>query len=887
MQVITSHLNADFDALAAMVAAKQLYPEAILVFPGSQEKNLREFLRSQSVSFTYEFKRLRQIDLDQVTLLVVVDTRQASRLGNLARCLDNPGVEVHIYDHHPGMPGDLHGSVEVVRQLGSTSAVFCQLFQEREIPLRLSDASLLLMGIYEDTGSFTFSTTTPDDLKAAAWLLDQGADLQLVSQFVAREMNTTQVALLNDLIKAATSYTVQGIDIVVAKLTMPDYVDEFALIVRQFMVMDNLDCLFALAGMADRIYLIARSRIPEVNVGEIAREFGGGGHASAASATVRDLTMVEAEERLVQLLHKHVRPQSMAGELMSSPVISVQPGITIKEANEVLTRYSITVLPVLDEPHTVQGMISRRVVEKAIFHGLGDLPVSDYMTTEVATLPFSATLADIQELIIDRRQRLIPVLDEEGVVKGVITRTDLLGVLVDDPGRVPGELPGGDDRSYVERHRNLNSLMVEYLEREIIVLLRTIGEVAEENHCRAFAVGGFVRDLLLRVKNLDLDVVVEGDGIAFAKKLARKFKGAVRTHEKFNTAVVILPDGFKVDVATARLEYYEYPAALPTVELSSIKLDLFRRDFTINAMAIHLNPDRFGTLVDFFNCQADIKERRIRILHNLSFVEDPTRIFRAIRFEQRMGFTIGKHTEKLLKNAVKMNLFDRSYGRRSFNELRLILSEEDPLPALRRLDQFNLLPFIIPGLKLDRRMLRVLTEAHKVLAWHRLLFLEESCRPWQVFLLVLMYPFPVRQLTDFCDRFEVPARYRNQLGRIKALADKILRTLNRGRLFRPSEIYWLLQGLEYEGLLFLLALVWRKNAKRAVSNYVTQLRYVTTSVRGGDLKEMGYPEGPLYRTILNHLLEARLDGLVLNRADELAFVRERYPLPETAARKKG
>ena len=183
--------------------------------------------------------------------------------------------------------------------------------------------------------------------------------------------------------------------------------------------------------------------------------------------------------------------------------------------------------------------------------------------------------------------------------------------------------------------------------------------------CNAYVAGGFVRDLLLQVKNTDIDIVIEGDGIRFAKTLAEQRHGIVHPHEKFGTATVIFPDQTRIDVATARLEYYEHPAAMPTVELSSIKLDLYRRDFTINAMAIHLNPDRFGTLVDYFNCQNDLKERRIQVLHNLSFVEDPTRIFRAIRFEGRLDFTITRHTEKLIKNTVQMNLFDRFEDRAS------------------------------------------------------------------------------------------------------------------------------------------------------------------------------------------------------------------------------
>ena len=882
MEVITTHLNADFDSLASMVAAKKLYPDAVMAFAGSQEKNIREFF-VQFSHYLLDFKRQKQIPLDKVTKLILVDTRHAKRLGNFAKCLKNPGIQVHIYDHHPDAPGDLKGDMEVIRPVGSTSTIFTQLFREKKIPLTSDEATLLSMGIYEDTGSFNYVTTTPQDFEAAGWLLEQGANLHTVSQSISRELTVKQLGLLNDLIKSAKNYTIQGIEIVVASIAIKEYMDEFALLVRHFMVMENLDVLFSLAGMEDRIYLIARSRVPEVNVGEIARDFGGGGHASAASATVKDITLIEAEEKLVRLLNKHVRPQSLAGELMSHPVITVPPDISIKNANHVLTRYDITVLPVVQKKSRFQGIISRRVAEKAIFHNLGDLPVSDYMTSDVITLPSTASLADIQELIIEHRQRLIPVVDDNEL-QGVITRTDLLNLLINDPAYQPKNLIGGDDRSYAERHRNVSSLVVEVLTKEVTVLLRTIGEVAETNGYTAYAVGGFVRDLLLRIKNFDLDIVVEGDGIKFAKELAAHFGGTVRTHEKFSTALVIMPDGFNIDVATARLEYYEYPAAMPTVELSSLKLDLYRRDFTINAMAINLNPEKFGTLVDFFNSQTDIKERRIRILHNLSFVEDPTRIFRAIRFEQRMGFAIGQHTEKLLKNAVKMNLFNRFFGHRCFTELKLIFSEENPIPAIRRMSEFDLLKFILPGLKFDKRMENDLEETRRAMAWYKLLYLDEPCRQWHVYLLSILARSTYNDLKVFCIKFEFTERNKNELLNEKAATDKILQELSRTRRLRVSEIYWLLQERSHESLLYLIAMARKKTAKKAVSHFVTHLRHYKTHIQGVDLKKMGYKSGPIYKTILNHLLEAKLDGEVESRADEKKFIRKNYPLKKEKAK---
>jgi tRNA nucleotidyltransferase (CCA-adding enzyme) len=884
MDLVTTHLNADFDAFASMVAAKKLYPEAVLAFSGSQEKSVRDYFgQSEHV---FEFHRPKDIPLEQITRLIVVDTRQPGRIGNFAKCLDNRGLEIHLYDHHPDAPGDLKGQVEIIRPAGSTATIFAQLFQERQIAVSSAEATLLALAIFEDTGSFSFEGTTPEDFTAMAWLLRQGANLHAVSQFIVKELTAEQVGLLHELIKAASTYTIQGIDIVVAKIALPGYVDEFALLVQRVMVMENIDVFFALASMDDRIHLIARSRIPEVNAGFIARDLGGGGHASAASATLRNVTLSQAEEELLLLLHRHVQPMSLARELMSAPVISIRPEVPLREATDLLTRYNITVLPVIDSDGELQGLISRRVVEKAIYHRLGELPVSEYMSTEFATLPPTATLADIQELIINHRQRFIPV-EEEGRVIGVITRTDLLNMLVNDPAHLPRNLLEAPDRPSSERHRNLRQLMIETLPREMTVLLRTIGEAAAARGWTAYAVGGFVRDLLLHTKNYDLDIVLEGDGIEFAKRLAEQLGGKVNSHEKFGTAVVKLPDGFTIDVATARLEYYEYPAAMPTVELSSIKLDLYRRDFTINAMAIHLNPDRFGTLVDFFNCQNDIKDRRIRVLHNLSFVEDPTRIFRAVRFEQRMQFRLGGHTERLVKSAVKMNLFNRFYGRRFFNELRLILAEPDPLPIIRRLAQFDLLKFLQPGLGLDQRLTNILEDSQRTLDWYRLLYLEIPYRPWLVYLLALMARTPLKDVVDFCDRLEVPERYRTLLLEEKVKVAKIVRTFTQRSLLQPSEIYWLLQDLTEEGLLHLMSMTRKKAGKKAVSGYVTALRHVQTELRGADLKAMGYPPGPIYRTILNHLLEGKLDGRIHNRADEIELVRRDYPLAHVQRHEPG
>jgi len=890
MQIITTHLNADFDGLASMIAAQRLYPEAIMVFPGSQEKFVRDFI-AQNLLYRYEFAKLRNIDVSKITGLIVVDTRSSERLGPLSTCLKDKHIHVTIYDHHPKSPGDMTGDVEVIEDVGSTTTVLMEKLQEHNHEITADEATIFCLGIYEDTGSLTHLTTTVKDLQAVAWLLEKGARLDQVSQFITYELTTHQVELLHDLMKAAHRYVIQEVPIVVVTLALEDYIDDFALIVRRFMSMENLDTLFALVSMAGRIYLIARSRIAEVNVGLVARDMGGGGHATAASATVKDMTLIEAQEKLFRVLHRHVRPQPIAREMMSQPVITVPTSTSINEAKELLTRYNITVLPVVPDsgttlPHPdnqiIAGMISRRVVEKAIHHHLGHLPVSDYMTSDIEVLSLNATLADIQELIIENRQRLIPIVHEATIV-GVITRTDLLNRLVNDPANLPKNLLHESDHPSLERTRNINSTIVECLEKKIITLLRTLGEVAEDLEYRAFAVGGFVRDLLLKKQNLDLDIVVEGDGIIYAKKLAAKLDGRVRTHERFATAMVVLKDGFKIDIATARLEYYEYPAALPTIELSSIKLDLFRRDFTINAMAMQLNPESFGTLNDFFNCQNDLKHKAIKVLHNLSFVEDPTRIFRAIRLEKRMDFTIAKHTERLMRNAVKMKLFGKANDPRFFTEIKIILSEENPIPAIERLAEFQLFQFLWPDLKphlkVDRRFHHILTQAHRSVSWFKLLYLKERVETWVVYLLAIMARSGTRELRSFCKRFAIPNKISTNLIRQKEHSDKIRNLLSRRHVFSNSEIYWLFEELSNESLLYIMSIARKNHIKQYVSNYVTTMRQVKPITTGTKLQKMGYTPGPLFRSILNDLLSARLDHKLHSEDDEIAFIKEHYPLP--------
>jgi tRNA nucleotidyltransferase (CCA-adding enzyme) len=873
LEIITTHINADFDAMASMIAAKKLYPEAVMVFPGAQEHNLREFF-VESTFYFYDFAKIKDVDFEQVSRLILVDTRQGGRIGRFKELVEREGVDIHIYDHHPNSNDDVKGSLEVIEPVGATVTILTQVIRDREIALTPDEATILALGIYEDTGSFTFSSTTPKDYDAARYLLEHGANLNTVADMLTRELTAEQVSLLNDLIHSATTHTINGIPICIARGSVDKYIGDFAILAHKLMDMENLNVLFALARMEDRIYLVARSRLPEVNAGEVAAAFGGGGHPSAASAAIKDLTLSQVEDELFRLLHNMVSPSRHASEIMSSPAISLVPEVSLHDAADFLTRYNINAAPVLEEGKLV-GILSRQMIDKGIYHGLEKVPVRDFMSTEFKTVGPGATLAEIQEHVVDQQQRLVPVVEDDKVM-GVVTRKDLLNVMLNDPSRIPSDLYDSTHEAENKRRKNVANVMGEQLPRSIYLLLQDLGKVAESLGYRAYAVGGFIRDLLLRRPNLDIDIVVEGDGIEFAKEFAARYGLRVRPHKKFGTAVLIFPDGFKIDVATARLEYYRYPAALPTVELSSLKLDLYRRDFTINTLAVEVNPGRFGHLIDFFGGQRDLKERAIRVLHNFSFVEDPTRVFRAIRFEQRFGFRMGRHTSKLIENTVRMNLPVKLSGRRLTNELKLILSEEAPGPALQRLDEFGLFPFIHPQITYGPGMDRLLEEIRAVLAWHSLSFLGNGWNKWLVYLLALVDGLDAVGLDEFCRRLEFSPTLTAWLQEGRAKAIKAGQGLYRKPDPKPSDIYQLLADLDVEWLLFMMAKTQQEATRRAISFFFRKLKEVKPALRGRDLVEMGIPPGPIYREILDRLLEGRLNGELASREEEIAFVRTRY-----------
>lgn len=865
MDVITTHLNADFDCLGAMVAARRLYPEARLVFPGAQEKSMRDFFLKSS-GYRPDFARLKDIDFACVKRLIIVDCQHSARIGRFADLLNESSVEVHLYDHHPAATSDIIPAHGIVRECGSTTTIITLLLKDQGQLLTPAEATLMMLGIYEDTGSLKFPSTTVDDFSAAGWLLTQGGNLNTVAEFVTQELTPEQVSLLNDLLHSLKTTVLHGSEISIAHASRDYYVGDIATLAHMMRDMENLQVLFLVVSMGNRVYLVGRSRIDTVDVGRILQRFGGGGHATAASATVRDLTLIQVLAQLEEVLTTQVRPRRLAGDIMSKPALTMPDNLQMTAARELLTRYNVNAMPVM-HGGTMVGVISRRIVERALYHGLTMVPVADYMHSEFMCATPETPIAAIQDYVIGHNRRLVPVFAEQKLV-GVVTRTDLMramhsGEALYDLGLESHPLKG----------RTIDGLLKKSVPPSIFMLLRQLGNTGDRLGVPVAVVGGFVRDLLIGNGNMDLDVTVEGGGIAFAEAFAAEHGARVRTHEKFGTAVIILPDGTKVDVASTRLEYYESPGALPSVEHSSLKMDIYRRDFTINTLAIRLNGTQFGHLVDFFGGQRDIQEKVIRVLHNLSFVEDPTRVFRAIRFEQRLGFHIAVHTENLIKNAVKLELLSALGGKRMLTELILILQEKKPGRAVKRMAMLGLLPYIHPSLHLTEQMQLLFKEAEEVLAWYGLLYLPQTVEQWQVYFLVLGHDLSEDDFAETCQRLGVGGHRLKAFSANRSNVNRIRHEFSRRRSDEPeiaaSALYHTFKGVPIEFILYLMATAPQTVLRRCISNYITRLQDVHRHLTGDDLKQLGIPPGPQYSKILATILDARLDGKIITREEEL------------------
>src|SRR5947207_3346777 len=593
--VIATHGSTDFDAFAAMLAARRLYPRAVVCLAGSLNRNVREFARLHADELgAVEAARL---ELDAVKRLIVVDTMHAQRLGPLEPVAHDPAVEKTVFHHHrDDLPHWLPAENFVLSHDGALTTTLVGILAERELAVSPLEATAFALGIHEDTGSLTYPTATLRDAEALAWCLRHGARQELLAQFLHTPLTEPERELLAAIIEALEPHEVAGVEVLVAALGWPRYVDGVSNLAHKVVDLTDTKALVLLVEMEERVFCVARSRTPEIDAAAMARLLGGGGHAQAASAIFKG-SLDEAWRLLDEGLPQAARRPLLAQDLMSSPARTVSPDETVARALVACQRYSQSGILVAEDDR-LAGVVGREDLDRAVAHGLSHAPVKGIMSTRVATCDEETPLAELQRLLAAGEDRVAVLRGE--LIAGVVTRSDLLRAI--GAPTIPAERAGPMLTDELAKLQRL---------QPVFEAVAAVSEPFEG----VYLVGGTVRDILLGERSFDVDIAVEGDAIALAQALADALGGRVRAHEKFGTAVVLYGDDERVDVVTARTEFYDAPAALPTVEHASIREDLFRRDFTINAMAVSLKGADLGCLVDPFVGLRDLESETLSVIH--------------------------------------------------------------------------------------------------------------------------------------------------------------------------------------------------------------------------------------------------------------------------------
>ncbi len=859
MHVILTHEQADFDAVASLLAARLLDAEAFAVLPRKLNRNVRAFLTLYGDGLPLiEYSDLPRRKLTRLTL---VDTQSAPSLRGLTA-----STPVHVVDHHPPDPRLNPAWSRTLAAVGATTTLLVEALQEANGEPGLAAATLLLLGIYEDTGSLSYSSTTARDVRACAWLLECGASLAVAADFLNHPLSPEQRLLYERLVQAAETHRFHGLSVIVACAEAQGGVEEISSLADKLRDLFDPAGLFVLVALDGSLQMVARSTTDSLDVARVAQQFGGGGHDRAAAALIHDRSLQDVRRELLALLPSFVRPLRTVGEIMSIRPQLLTPDVSIAEAAERMQRFGYEGFPVV-EGGKVVGLLTRRAVDRAMTHGMGREPVARVMDAGSLTVSPGDSIQHLQRVMIQHDWGQVPVADPaSGEIIGIVTRTDLLKTLA------AGPAPGQD----------LSARLDQALPPARCALLRLIGRQAEQTGVAAYVVGGFVRDLLLGSPSIDFDLVIEGDAIALARALAAAYGGRVSSHHRFGTAKWRLdrhnpdlarglgltrldPDDLpsSLDLVTARTEFYTHPTALPSVERGSIKLDLHRRDFTINTLALRLDGRHFGRLLDPWGGGRDLERRLIRVLHSISFVDDPTRMLRAVRLEQRLGFRIEERTLQLLQQAVP--LLARVSGERLRGELEMIFLEDCRTRILERLQELGLLRAIHPALTWNPHLAQAFDRAaafQPPASWR----LASAPDPETLLYALWLFHLPEADARSVAERLHMPVGMRTILldaGR----AGRLLSGLSAAE--RPSSIVQRLEEISEASLVAAwLALGDHPEGQHLLEQYLSTWRFVAPKADGETLKRLGLPPGPIYSQILWQLRSARLDGEVTSDEDE-------------------
>jgi tRNA nucleotidyltransferase (CCA-adding enzyme) len=867
MHIILTHEQADFDAIASLLAAFTLNENSHPVLPIRINRNVRAFISLYGDEFP--FISIKEIPAGPIEKITLVDTQSMSVPRGVTK-----STEINVIDHHPKRT-KLNPSWGCnIQKNGANATVLVENIQENKIWISQFHATLMLLGIYEDTGRLSYAKTTPRDIRAAAYLLEQGADLQMVGEFLNYPLSEVQQAVYQSAKKNMQALSVSGRNILICKAIDVDMQDELSSIVHKLRDNFEADVIILFAEINSGVQIVMRATVDGVDLGALARHFGGGGHIRAAAALVTNTNIEKVEKDFRKVIINFISPQLQIKQIMSERPHLLEFNLSVNEADDQMKKYGFEGFPVIQDGALV-GLLTRKEVDKAISHQM-NVPIKELMSAGTHFLSSNQTIDDVQNLMLDSGWGQIPII-ENGAIKGIVTRTDLIKALSKN----------GLDSGKI----NWEKRIIKILSPIQIGLLKLIAQISKELLMPIYVVGGVVRDIRMERASLDYDLVVEGNAIDLGNSLANHFGGDVVTHNRFGTAkwkisaikgdlAKSLSDhlGFLVaeeelpetiDLVSARREFYQHPTALPTVEHGSIKLDLHRRDFTINTLALRLDEPFFGDLLDYWGGMADIRAKKIRVLHSLSFIDDPTRILRAVRFEKNFKFNIDERTEDLLISALP--LLQKISGDRIRRELISIFKSHNLKASLERLRELNVLKSIHKNFPSNDEVFNRIDWATNIefpMIWENEEIINGFSDAIKLVFHVIMLDMKREEINSLSTRLKLSTKLNSSIVDGTKLYQAQLEIIE----LRNSQVFNIFENCSSMVLYVNYQLSDNVKFRDKIIQYLHDWRFVKPFTSGQKLRNLKIDSGPRYAQILDSIKSAWLDGEIKNEAEEKVFL---------------
>ncbi|MBU1107621.1 MAG: CBS domain-containing protein [Candidatus Riflebacteria bacterium] len=732
------------------------------------------------------------------------------------------------------------------------------------------DMQLFRLAVTEKTWAGLSGKIKPEDHKAIAFLDRQTMPPGRIANTVVLGMHEGQTSLYHHMLKNIEDIQPGYWPITLIAVRAANQIQDIEPVIDAIWSDTSPPILLIMLTFGNFTRIWCRSSISQIDFREIFADFRPNRLRNWVYFQFSGAGHEQNRSRALHCLEQNLQPDLTAGDIMSASPQCIDWHASVRNAFDTMLKFNIMSLIVMQNCE-FSGIVTRRDLDRALQMNLLDSEIGPYIPTSTPIISPTTPVRVLKNLMVRYNLTRLPVVQGKDVV-GIITTHELLRALPDYL-PLPHDFLPLAEQANLPAPGELEKLLKRVFSLRIYHLLHRIGRFAEQKGVNAFAVGGFVRDLLLERQNFDIDIVVIGDAMPFAAALSHEFSCEYKVFDRFHTARIYLED-LKVDFSSARIEHYSDPGALPQIEFSGLSNDLYRRDFTINALALALNPEHFLELKDFFGGYNDLLNKRIRILHSFSFLEDPTRLFRAIRFAGRFNFMLEQDTQRAFELAISREAPEKLSLKRIGAEISRCLNEERPQQIVADLFSAGLMKYlslemvdadILPGrFKLIRSLIRRFKPLQEVI--------DSEAIFWTGLLSVIKNNNAEKILDAIGTHHSQRGLILQALTAIKTVPTAINKTDDTDAI----TLYNLLHELSLETLLSLMAFSLDKRNARKILHFIMYLRSIDCGISGKDLIEAGIKPGPHMRLIFKHIIEQKLKGSQFTCEEEMKIAQQFY-----------